>query len=271
MSTNLRTIWLTLRATNYTTAVFTNVISNLSGFTAAQQKAINSSLNLGKSAFAAGMLFNVLGSQMGGAAGQALTYASYVMYLVAGLSYLKAGILAANAFLSNHAAIVNILSSSYFRLGIAMMAGFAIFFLLKDYLGTIPALLLAIAAAAAIMVVPMMLAAGALSGLTFGGSATAGAAGMVALTAASSVGMLQHGTRRAEFTGPAILHRGEVVYNPSTGRPTQIGNDLQGVMGGGITTIDASIHADTINTKADTEELNNILKKQGRKIAVDRM
>lgn len=264
---------MTLRATNYTTAVFTNVISNLSGFTAAQQKAINSSLNLGKSAFAAGMLFNVLGQQLGGTAGQMLTYASYMMYLVAGLSYLKAGILAASAFMGNHAAVVNILSSSYFRLGIAMAAGFAIFFLLKDYLGTIPALIIAITAALAIMLIPLLLASRAMNVLTIGGAGLAATATNISagIGFESSIVGFQHGTRMVGQTGPAMLHQGEIVYNPATGRPSQVGNDLTGGMGGGLTTIDASIHADTINTKADTEELNDLLRKQGRKIAVDRM
>jgi hypothetical protein len=269
--TNLRTIWLTLRATNYTTAVFTNVITNLKGLDAAQRQAINSSLNLGKSAYAAGMLFNVLGTQMGGTFGKFLTYSSYLMFIVAGLSYLKAAIIFANSVLSNHAIIVNLLSSAYFRLGAAIGAGFAIFFILKDYLGPIPAAMLAIAAAVAILLIPLLLASKAMNVLTLGAAggiatitnATAGISGMGA-----SMLSAQHGTRYVGRTGPALLHEGEIVYNPSTGRPTQVGNDLQGGMGGG-TQIDASMHVDTINTKADVEELNELLKKQGRRIAND--
>jgi len=269
--TNLRTIWLTLRAVNYTTAVFTNVITNLKGLDAAQRQAINSSLNLGKSAYAAGMLFNVLGSQMGGTFGKMLTYASYLMFIVAGLSYLKAAIIFTNAILHNHAIIVNLLSSAYFRLGAAIGAGFAVFFILKDYLGPIPAAILAITAALAIMLIPLLLASKAMNVLTVGGAgaaatitnATAGISGM-----GSSMLGLQHGTRMVGRTGISLLHAGEVVYNPSTGRPTQVGNDLQGGLGGG-TQIDASMHVDTINTKMGIEEMNELLKKQGRRIAND--
>jgi len=269
--TNLRTIWLTLRAVNYTTAVFTNVITNLKGLDAAQRQAINSSLNLGKSAYAAGMLFNVLGSQMGGTFGKMLTYSSYLMFIVAGLSYLKAAIIFANSVLHNHSIIVNLLSSAYFRLGAAIGAGFAIFFILKDYLGPIPAAMIAIAAAVAILLVPLLLASKAMNVLTVGGAglaatvtnATAGISGM----GTSMLGM-QHGTRYVGRTGPALLHAGEVVYNPSTGRPTQVGNDLQGGMGGG-TQIDASMHIDTVNTKMGIEEMNELFKKQGRRIAND--
>jgi hypothetical protein len=75
----------------------------------------------------------------------------------------------------------------------------------------------------------------------------------------------QMGTRQVAETGPALLHKGEVVYNPSTGRPTQVGNDLAGGSGG--TSIDASMHVDTINTKMDTEELNDFVRKQQRTIA----
>lgn len=269
--TNLRTIWLTLRAVNYTTAVFTNVITNLKGLDAAQRQAINSSLNLGKSAYAAGMLFNVLGSQMGGTFGKMLTYSSYLMFIVAGLSYLKAAIIFANSVLANHAIIVNLLSSAYFRLGAAIGAGFAIFFILKDYLGPIPAAMIAIAVAVAILLVPLLLASKAMNVLTLGvaggiaslTNVTSGISGM-----GTSMLSAQHGTRYVGRTGPALLHAGEVVYNPSTGRPTQVGNDLTGGLGGG-TQIDASMHVDTINTKADVEELNELFKKQGRKIAND--
>lgn len=269
MSTNLRTIWLTLRATNYTTAVFTNVITNMKGLDAAQKQAINSSLNLGKSAFAAGMLFNVLGSQMGGAAGQALTYASYVMYIVSSLSYLKAGILVVTAFMENHALIVNIVSSSYFKLGVAMagiIGAVMLFLALKDTLGLIPALLIAIGVAAAAIAIPLWLAATAEAGVTGGASAWAAVPAVAALKGVAAFTGFQHGTRMAEFTGPAMLHRGEVIFNPATGRPTQIANDLAGGKGGS-TMIDASMHVDTVNTKMDTEEMNKLLKKQGRTIA----
>jgi hypothetical protein len=179
MSTNLRTVWVTLRATNYTTAVFTNVISNMNGLSNAQKQAMNSSLNLGKSAMAAGMLFGVLGNQIGGAGGKLLTYASYAMYVVSAFSYMKAGLIALNIFLKAHGHALDSVSPAYIRLGIAMAgitAAFMIFFMLKDTLGVIPALLIAIGVAAASIVLPMMLAAGGLSGLTFGGSAAAGAA-----------------------------------------------------------------------------------------------
>jgi hypothetical protein len=273
-STSLRTIWLTLRATNYTTAVFTNVITNMQGLDAAQKQAINSSLNLGKSAFAAGMLFNVLGTQMGGTAGKVLTYASYMMYLVSALSYMRAGIIAATAFMQNHAIIVHLLSSSYVQLGIAMagiMAAFLIFVMLKDSLGTIPALLIAIGVAAAAIAVSLWLAAGGMAGLTAGVSGYSGAASMWALRAASTiVGNAQMGTRMVPATGMMMVHQGEVIYNPATGRPTQVGNEIQNGLGGS-TMIDASMHIDTLNTKMSKEELEEALRKQGRKIAVDRM
>lgn len=273
-STNLRTIWITLRAANYTTNVFTNVIQNCSSLEASEKKLINASLNLGKASMSAGILFGVLGSQIGGTSGQILSYVSYMMYAVSAFSYLKAGILLLNSFLGQHAAIVNFLSSAYFRLAFATAAGFAIFFLLKDWLGPIPALLLAIGAAAAIMLIPLLLAAGAMSTLTWGGASMAGAAGISALGSATSgiMGMVtgfQTGTRMVGKTGPALLHHGEVIYNPSTGRPTQVGNDLAGGIGG-TTMIDASMHVDTLNTKASEEQLNELLRKQGRKIANDR-
>lgn len=265
--TGLRTVWLTLRATNYTTAVFTNVITNLSGFDAATKRAINSSLNLGKSAMAVGMITGVLGQQIGGTAGQILTYASYLAYFVGMLAYAKAGILAINGVLQAHNIIVHMATGSWLALGFAVAGAFAIFFLLKDSLGVIPALILAIVAALVILIASLIIinALGGrplLSFLSIGQSTA-----QTAFQTAGPEFTEQMGTRMIPHTGLGLLHAGEVVYNPATGRPTQIGNDLSGRNGGGLTTIDASIHADTINTKADIEELNNLLKKQGRTLA----
>jgi hypothetical protein len=275
--TNLRTIWITLRAVNYTTAVFTNVITNMKGLDAATKQAINSSLNLGKSAFAAGMLFNVLGSQIGGAGGQLLQYASYAMFVVSALSYLKAVLIFLDGVLYSETAIVNGLASSWVKLGIAMgaaVAAFSIVYMITSQFGRTAGLVTGLAMA----IIGLAMAIALIKGVvTFGSTAMQDVATFAAIGVAAGGAMgaiyagTQHqmGTRMAEVTGPAILHHGEVVYNPATGRPTQIGNDLQGGRMG-ITTIDASMHVDTLNTKASKEELNELLRKQGRQIANDR-
>jgi hypothetical protein len=269
-STNLKTIWLTIRATNYTTQVFTNVISNMNGLIASEKKAINSGLNLGKSAMAAGILFSVMGSQIGGTAGQLLTYASYGMYAVSMIGYLKAGLAFMDAQMRLHHITVATLTTGYTGLAVAISAAIGTFAIVYSILNSIrnPILdVIVIIGALTVALWALFVAESAASwgiALAAGGAAAAGAVALATQYSGHATG-----TRMVGATGPALLHRGEVVYNPSTGRPTQVGNDLAS-RGGGFTTIDASMHIDTLNTKASEEELNEILRKQGRKIANDR-
>lgn len=276
MSTSLRTVWLTLRATNYTTAVFTNVISNLSGFDRATQKAINSSLNLGKSALAVGMITGVLGNQIGGAGGQLLTYTSYMMYAVAAMSYAKAAIIVLNSMIYAQGIVVGNTAIMWSELAASILGAvgaFMLVYVITNQFGKIAGLVVGLALAILGLAMSITLLKAIISG---GGSLPTDIASYagVGVMAGGIAGMVyagthQMGTRMAGATGPAFLHKGEVVYNPATGRPTQIGNDLQGGVGG-VTSIDASTHIETVNTKMDTEEMNELLKKQGRKIANDR-
>ena len=275
-STNLKTIWLTIRATNYTTQVFTNVISNMSSLEAAEKKAINSSLNLGKSSMAAGILFSVMGNQIGGTAGQLLNYASYGMYAVSAMSYLKAATMFLNAQLVAHNIILELTITNWQALGIAIMAAIGAF-LLVVYITQTFGKAAGMVTGLAIAIIGLTIALIAFKAIATWGASTALDLGLMAgigMAAGGIGGMIYAGshamgTRMAGVTGPAMIHKGEVIYNPATGRPTQVGNDLAN-KGGSLTTIDASMHIDTLNTKASEEELSEIIRKQGRKIANDR-
>lgn len=275
---NLKTIWISLRAVNYTTAVFTNVIANLAGLQSAESKVINASLNLGKAATGTAIMFNVLGNQIGGTGGQMLTYASYVMFAVSAMSYAKAAILFLNAKLLEHHIYVNMASASWKGLGMAIGAAVGAFMLvvmITQQFGKAAGMVTGLALA----IIGLTIALIAFKAISTWGSTLALDLGLMAgvgMAAGGIAGMVYAGTqghamgtRMIGRTGPAMLHQGEVVYNPSTGRPTQVGNDLNGGMGGGVTTIDASMHVGTLNTKASEEQLNEILRKQGRRIAND--
>lgn len=271
--TNLRTIWLTLRATNYTTAVFTNVITNLTNFDSATKRAINSSLMLGKSAMAVGMITGVLGQQLGGTAGQILTYVSYTMYAVGAMAYAKAGIIVLNTILIKHGIIMGAVIINWQTLAVAIgaaVAAFLIVMAITNTFGKTAGLVTGLTIAIMGLVVALIALKAIASGGTSLGLDAAVMAGVGAI-AGGMAGMVyagthQMGTRMVGATGPAFLHKGEVIYNPSTGRPTQVGNDLQGNVGMG-SMIDASMHIDNVNTKMDIEEMNKLLKKQGRTIA----
>lgn len=272
MSASLRTIWISIRATNYAVNTMTGLINQINLAATAEQSLTVSNLNMMKSAMSAGILFGVLGDQIGGVGGQLLHFASYSMYGMAILQGLSAAMRILDSDMLTTTATSIGLEIAWWQVFVAIGAAAGIFMLLKDNVGVIAAGLLAIAAAAAILAVALWSSATAESIMSWGAAAVAGGAAIAGAAAAGlhAAGAFPMGTRMVEQTGPAILHRGEVVYNPATGRPTQIGNDLNAGTGGGLTTIDASIHANTINTKVDTEELSDIVKKQGRKIANDR-
>lgn len=117
---------------------------------------------------------------------------------------------------------------AYWQLALAVGAGVGIFFLLKDVLGPIPAALIGVAVAVGLLAVQLWLAAGAVSVLTFGLAAIAGAAALAGVIAmVTNVTGKQMGTRGLSHTGLFLGHKGEVVYNPATGRPTQIARDME--------------------------------------------
>jgi hypothetical protein len=64
-STNLRTVWITLRATNYTAQFFNAVIRPCDSLSFAEKKLITQQLRLGNAAMSAGIMFNTRGDQMG--------------------------------------------------------------------------------------------------------------------------------------------------------------------------------------------------------------
>jgi len=70
------------------------------------------------------------------------------------------------------------------------------------------------------------------------------------------------GTRAVPFTGYAPVHKGEVIFNPATGRPTQIGNDLRG--GEAISTVyDTDIIIEQLHIRSDIDDVDE---KLGRRL-----
>lgn len=169
-----------------------------------------------------------------------------------------------------------IVSATAFRtLSIAIglcLASFTLFMLLGQIIGKnagiIVAAVVAITLALLALAVAMdIVSLGTLTGAQLG--ALAAGAGMAAGVMALGQGGFQSGTRGLPKTGLFYGHKGEVIYNPSSGRPTQTGNEL-----GGRTPIsthyDTEIKIENVHTKADYDDLDEEIRKSLRKMMRER-
>jgi hypothetical protein len=151
-------------------------------------------------------------------------------------------------------------------LGLAFGA-FTIFFMLGSMLSgpakEIAKILGIIALAAIGVAVAVALATGGLSALTgqAGVAAVLGTAGAVGLVAGTSMSSFPIGTRSVSKDMNARVHKGEVIYNPNTNNPLQVGNDLGN--GGRTSTTNNyfSMPISQMNTKADFDDVNNVINK----------
>lgn len=98
---------------------------------------------------------------------------------------------------------------------------------------------------------------GALTPLQAG--AIAAGAAMAAGVMAIQSGAFQSGTRALPSTGLFMGHKGEVVYNPATNRPSQVGADLTGGQGE-TNTFNMPIVIENVHTKADIDDVNEKLR-----------
>jgi hypothetical protein len=150
----------------------------------------------------------------------------------------------------------------------ACMAGLTLFMMLGQAIGNQKGAI--VAAAVAITAALLAIFAGetlassglniapALAGLAVGAGV---AAGVMALTS------YPIGTRSVQNTGIVGVHKGETIYNPSTNRPLQVGNDLSKNAGGGNTINYISMPVQNLNTKADVDDLQRKTNKTFRKVA----
>ena len=144
---------------------------------------------------------------------------------------------------------------------LAVGAAFMIFMMLKDITGPISAAIIAISALA-VALWGLFVAESASS---FGIAAVVGgAAAGTAFAISQTYGKFQEGTRAVPYTGPVFAHKGEIIYNPSTNRPLQVGNDL--ASGGGQTITESmSVHIGSVNTKSDVDDVNDKIKRALRR------
>jgi len=95
---------------------------------------------------------------------------------------------------------------------------------------------------------------------TAGIAAIAGAAGAALATAYAISGGFQMGTRSAPYTGPMMVHKGEVIYNPMTERPTGVAKELEREGEGRVSNVyDTRITIEELHTKADVDDVDEKL------------
>jgi len=146
------------------------------------------------------------------------------------------------------------LAFSWKMVAISAGAAFGIFFLLKDIIGPLPAALIGVAVAIGILAAQLWLAAGAMSVLTWGLAAIAGGAALAGVIAmVAGVTGFAMGTRSAPYTGLAMVHKGEVVYNPQTDRPTGVVEKRD--VGPTTTIQDIDVTIEEVYTKAEIDDL----------------
>jgi|GEM_PF-6536818 hypothetical protein len=269
-TTNLRTVWLTLRATNYTTAILMSAMKQLDGMITQQKNMALAQIEMGKSALMAGTMFTVLGQQIGGTGGKMLSLTGNFMQIM-GIMSMVAGITKAlsMAQMQNTVTVFG-MDLSYQSLAISIGAAFAVFMIMSYALQSFPKWADAVIAAIMGIVAALILLFTWENITTMGLAMVGGLAGGAAAAGLAASGVLgggapsyQMGTMSVPHTGLAMLHEGEVVYNPHTGTPAAAGGM------GGTTVIDASMNVETMNTKMDKDDMNDIMKKQSRTIAMN--
>lgn len=268
---SLRTIWIEIRALNYTMNVFSDVIRQINMMQKAEETSAIASMNMAKAALSAGLLFGVLSQQVGGVGGQLLKYGSYVMYAIAGMQLMNSMLQVLDSGLMLHEVQVLGVTTTWGALYITIAAVVGIFFVLYEALNAMRSPVadaISIIGGLIIALIALVTLEGMASmGVALAGIA-AGAAGAAALVSQYSGFSFASGTRSAPETGPMLIHKGEIIYNPSTGRPTQIGNELAGTNGNNYS--EMSVRIDTVNTKSDIDDVDQKLRKINRTIAQNR-
>jgi hypothetical protein len=284
----LRTIWISLRAVNYTSQVFKDLIRDTKLLSETEAKLTKQTMMAGQHALSAGLMWTVLGQSIDDSITKHLTSIGVLQDVASATKPYIAALLTTLGVIQMlygveqmyialkgsklvtiyaEALAVNILASSWKTAFIAMGAATAIFFVLKDTLGTVPALLIAVAVAVGIMAVQLWIAAGAMSVLTWGLAAVAGGLAIAgAIAALGGIREFPMGTRMIERTGPVIAHKGEVIYNPATNRPTQVGNDM-GRGAPSTTVFEMPINIEEMHTKSDFDDVDERLREGMRKVS----
>ena len=293
-NTGLRTIWITLRAMNYTTQVFKDAIRDTKLLSDKENEAARATMMAGQHALSAGLMWTVLGQsidntlystvssiglfqQISGVMKPyiaALLTAFGVIQMVIGAEQMYQGLQKSKiAGMIMEKIVATGLASTWKVLAAeigASVVAFIIFYEIGKSLGGVIPIIIGVTLAVIGLAVAIAILKGVIS---FGTTAIKDIAMIASLaTIGAGVGLAlgasQHamGTRMIQETGPAIVHKGEVIYNPATNRPTQIGNDLANNRPSS-TVYEMPIHIENVHTKADFNDVDEQLRQGLHKVA----
>jgi len=258
----MRTIWITLRAINYTGRIFSAVISDLEKLKGAEAQIVKHHMMMGQYALMAGMMFNALGQQVGGTAGTMMNALSYTMMMLGGFEMLISVLKVLNVELRGlHVTTQQIVISMA-----AFTAGFTVAYLILQQLRSPLASLITILAAVAIAFWSVYIAKSAAFPIAaaMGGIAAAASLALMEESMNATTPEYQTGTRYAPYTGLAKIHKGEIIYNPYTNLPTQVGNEIsRGEAGTNVWNLPITIQ--NVHTKADIDDIDEEIRKALRR------
>ena len=294
----LRTIWIALRAINYTDRAFAAAIVNVKDLTEKEAILAKTAHRAAIQGLMAGMMWMTFGAMLGQAGFEMARTTTMLKPFVNAVDSLFAVMAKSEALRTFVSILLLAVSALMIFGGAAMMvqainklkwlpsiwklvvahqalamslgvitAAFLIFLAVGKVIGR-PAGII-VAAIVAITAAIIALKAVSTFGVSLGhdirnvAMATAVGAGLAAGVMAIGGGF-QMGTRSIGKTGFALVHKHEVVYNPTTNRPTQIGNDLnRGV--GETNYYEMPVTIETVNTKADIDDLDEKLSEVWRR------
>ena len=160
-----------------------------------------------------------------------------------------------------HTVSVHGVTMAYWQLAVAVAAALGTFALtymiLKDMPPAVNALIAVIFGLAAAFWALYIAESAASLGIA---AALGGVAAGAAAAVVSQYQGMQFGTRGLPYTGLFYGHKGEVVYDPQTERPTGVGKDLEGE---GIkrTEMDVAVNIENLNVKSDFDEFDSKMRR----------
>jgi len=284
----LRTIWIALRAVNYTDAAFRGALINIENLQKSEIKLANATMQSAIKGSMAGLMWMTFGTMLAQAGMEMArttstlkpfvnavdklfgimgenesmkVFISLLLFAVSAFSIFGGAAMMINAILLlKTIPIVWSAVMAFGSLAMVVATAFITFMLMYEIFKKLPPVI-GVVVGAILLLCAAIIFLRALAGdigVIWAVAAGAAAVGAFAGAFASATGKFQMGTRSVGATGLALVHKHEVIYNPTTNRPTQVGNDLN--RGAGETNFyDMPVTIETVNTQAKIEDLDEKL------------
>jgi hypothetical protein len=283
----LKTIWITLRAVNYTSMVFRDAIQQVDTLSNAEKKLAKQTIMAGQHALMSGMMWITLGQSMDDSLtksmaqveifqqlqkvltpvlGQLITLIGAMQVVIGIMNFVTFATSKATVEFLKQTVVIHGYKVAFWQLGLAIAGAFALFTVMYEITKNLPAPISILTGVILALAAAIIFLKAALGEYSFIASlALAGGAIGAMYGAYSSLTSHQMGTRMVAETGPSLVHKGEVIYNPSTHRPTQVGNDLEGT-GTSTTIYQMPMTIKEMNTKASFDDVDDHMRRSVHRV-----